>query len=46
MTKAKIQKATWKHKNATKNVDYKKVSDRLRTVSWDNDNNIQPIDVI
>ena len=33
----KIQKATWKHKNATKNFDYTTIAYRLRTVSWDND---------
>ena len=32
-----IQKATWKHKNATKNFDYTTIADRLRTVSWGND---------
>ena len=42
MTKAptpieKIQKATWKHQNATKNFDYTTIADRLRTVSWGND---------
>ena len=29
-----IQKATWQHKNATKNFDYTTIADRLRTVSW------------
>ena len=33
----KIQKATWQHKNATKNFDYTTIADRLRTaVSWSN----------
>ena len=36
-TDTKIQKATWKHRNATKNFDYTTIADRLRTVSWDND---------
>ena len=31
-----IQKATWQHKNATKNFDYTTIADRLRTVSWSN----------
>ena len=31
-----IQKATWQHKNATKNLDYTTIADRLRTVSWSN----------
>ena len=29
-----IHKATWLHKNATKNCDYTTIADRLRTVSW------------
>ena len=29
-------RATWQHKNATKNFDYTTVADRLRTVSWNN----------
>ena len=33
-TDRKIQKATWQHKNATKNFDYTTIADRLRTVSW------------
>ena len=33
----KIQKATWQHKNATKNFDYTTIADRLRTVSWSKD---------
>ena len=33
----KIQKATWQHKNATKNFDYTTIADRLRTVSRGND---------
>ena len=33
----KIQKATWQHKNATKNFDYTTIADRLLTVSWGND---------
>ena len=35
-THRKIQKATWQHKNATKNFDYTTIADRLRTVSWSN----------
>ena len=31
-----IQKATWQHKNATRNFDYTTIADRLRTVSWSN----------
>ena len=31
-----IQKATWQHKNATKNFDYTTIADRLRTVGWRN----------
>ena len=31
-----IQKATWQHKNATKNFDYTTIADRLRTVIWSN----------
>ena len=31
-----IKKATWQHKNATKNFDYTTIEDRLRTVSWSN----------
>ena len=31
-----IQKATWQHKNATKNFDYTTIADRLGTVSWSN----------
>ena len=30
------KKATWQHKNATKNFDYTTIADRLRTVSWSN----------
>ena len=39
MTKAyrKIKKATWQHKNATKNLDYTTIADQLRTVNWGND---------
>ena len=33
---AKIQKATWQHKNATKNFDYTTIAERLRTVSRSN----------
>ena len=33
----KTQKATCQHKNATKNVDYITIADRLKTVSWGND---------
>ena len=36
-TDRKIQKATWSHKNATKNFDFTTISDQLRTVSWGND---------
>ena len=36
-TDRKIQKATWQHKNATKNFDITTIADRLRTVSWGND---------
>ena len=35
-THRKIQKATWQHKNATKNIDYITIADILRTVSWSN----------
>ena len=46
-TDRKIQKATWQHKNATKNFDYKSFADRLRTVSWGNDRHlscvVQPV---
>ena len=31
-----IKKATWQHKNATKNFDYTTIADRLRTVNWSN----------
>ena len=31
-TNRKIQNAKWQHKNATKNLDYTTVADRLRTV--------------
>ena len=40
----KIQKPTWQHKNATKNVDYTTIADRLRTVSWSN--NSHPASVV
>ena len=36
----KIQKAKWKHKNATKNFNYTTIADRLRTVSWSDDINL------
>ena len=36
-TVRKIQKATWQHKNATKNFDYTTIAGRLRTVTWGND---------
>ena len=39
-----IQKATWQHKNATKNFDYTTIADRLRTVSWSNSS--QPTGVV
>ena len=41
-THRKIQKVTWQHKNATKNVDYTTIADRLRTVSWGNDKHPNP----
>ena len=37
ITHRKIQKESWKHKNASKNFDYTTIADRLRTVSWSND---------
>ena len=37
-TTRKIQKATRQYKNATKNIDYTTIADRLRTVSSGNDN--------
>ena len=40
----KIQKATWQHKNATKNLDNTTIADRLRTVSWSN--NSHPTGVV
>ena len=43
-THRKIQKATWQHKNATKNFDYTMIADRLRTVSWSN--NSYPTSVV
>ena len=36
-TDRKIQKATWQHKNATKNFDCTTIADRLRTVNWGNE---------
>ena len=39
-----ILKATWQHKNATKNFDYTTIADRLRTVSWGN--SFHPTDVV
>ena len=36
-THKKIQKATWQHKNVTKNFDYTTITDRLRTVSKGSD---------
>ena len=33
-THRKIQKATWQHKNATKNFDYTTIADRLRNISY------------
>ena len=36
-TRRRIQNETWQHKNATKNVDYTTIADRLRMVSWGND---------
>ena len=36
-THRQIQNATWQHKNATNNLDYTTIADRLRTVSWGND---------
>ena len=35
-THRKIQKATWQHKNATKNFNYTRIADRLRTITWGN----------
>ena len=35
-TDRQFQKATWQHKNATKNFDYKTIANRHRTVSWSN----------
>ena len=37
-TNRKIKAPTWQHKNATKNFDYTTIADRLRTVSWGNEN--------
>ena len=42
-THRKIQKATWQHKNATKNFYYTTIADRLRTVSWGNDSHPTPV---
>ena len=39
-TDGKIQKATWQHKDATKNFDYTTIADRLRPVSWGNDSQL------
>ena len=36
-TQRKKQKATQQHKNATKNLDYTTIADRLRLVSWSDD---------
>ena len=36
-TDRNIQEATWQHKNATKNFDYKTTADRLWNVSCGND---------
>ena len=48
MTKAldplKNPKAKWQHKNATKNLDYITIADRLRTVRWGN--NSHPTGVV
>ena len=33
----RFKKATWQHKDATKNFDYTMIADRIRTVSWGND---------
>ena len=35
-THRKIKKATWHHKDVTKNFDYITIADRLRTFSWSN----------
>ena len=35
-THRKFQKATWQHKNATKDFDYTTIAERLRTVSRSN----------
>ena len=39
-TSEKYKKATWQHKNATKNVDYDTIEDRLRRVRWSNNNHL------
>ena len=33
-----MQIAMWQHKNATKNLEYTTIADRLRTACWGNDN--------
>ena len=43
-THRKIQKATWQHKNASKNFDYTTIADRLMAVSWSN--NFHPTGVV
>ena len=43
-TDRKIQKATWQHKNATKNFDFTMIAGRLGTVNWGNDSH--PTDVV
>ena len=37
LTEKKIQKATSKHRNATKNFYYTTIADRFRMISWTND---------
>ena len=37
-TPTEKSKKTWQHNNATKNFDFTTIVDRLRKVSWGNDN--------
>ena len=39
-TPTEKKKAGWQNTNATKNFDYTTIADRLRTVSWGNDNHL------
>ena len=39
-TNKKLQNPEWQHKNATKNVDYTTIADRLIMVSWSNDSHL------